>query len=72
MASSLHFRVALTEPAHTRAREYRALYVLTLPLFLVAAALGRLSLRGGGRPAPSLLSEARANAHAIIPYAFMR
>jgi len=69
MASSMSF----SSPADAKSREYRWIYAVTLPAFIAVALLGRLTLRGrqtGGRHA-SLLSEARATAHTIIPFAFM-
>jgi hypothetical protein len=50
-------------------REYKVIYVTTFPLFLVAAAMGRLSASATKRP--SLLNEARELASATIPMAFM-
>jgi hypothetical protein len=56
-------------------RMCRRLVTVTLPFFLVAAAVrrvmpgARLDQRAG--PRPSLYAEARANAYATIPFIFM-
>ena len=69
MASSMSF----SAPADAKSREYRWIYAVTLPAFIVVALLGRLTPRRRlpGAPHASLLSEARATAHTIIPFAFM-
>ena len=52
-------------------REYRWVFALTFPAFLLAVAFGRI---GGAdaRRGRSLMEEARAAAHEVLPYAFMR
>jgi len=67
MASSME----MPAPAGSESREYRWILALTLPLFLVVALLGRLTLRGRSGARRSLLGEARETAHTIIPFAFM-
>lgn len=58
-------------------REYRLIYFATFPLFLVVAALSRLlptgvrSLTTQREGLSSILSEARATAHSVLPHAFM-
>lgn len=69
MASSMSF----SAPTDVKSREYRWIYAVTLPAFVVVALLGRLTVQGR-RTGPlhaSLLSEARSTAHTIIPFAFM-
>lgn len=50
-------------------REYKVIYVMTFPMFLVAATLRRVSASSTRRL--SLLDEARELASATIPMAFM-
>ncbi|MBK1696347.1 hypothetical protein CKO21_03715 [Rhodovibrio salinarum] len=54
--------------------EYRLLMAVSLPIFLVAAMVGRV-LPSGAHAVPgerlSLLAEARAAADTYVPFAFM-
>ena len=52
-------------------REYRWLFALTFPVFLLVAVHERIA-GAGGRTGRSLLEDARAAAHVHLPYAFMR
>ena len=52
-------------------REYRWLFALTFPVFLLVAVHERIA-GAGGKTGRSLLEEARAAAHVHLPYAFMR
>jgi len=45
---------------------------LTFPAFLLVAAHERIANTGGRKSGRSLLEDARAAAHAYLPYAFMR
>ena len=72
MASSLHLHGPLAASLASESREYRWIYAASLPVFLVATAIARLSPRRPRAGRDSLLGEARATAHTIIPFAFMR
>ncbi len=52
-------------------REYRWLFALTFPVFLLVATYERIA-GIGDRTGRSLLEDARAAAHVHLPYAFMR
>lgn len=59
-------------------QEYRLIYALSFPLFLAVSLISRL-LPPRLRPLPfepgsyfAVLSDARATAHSVLPYAFMR
>ena len=70
MATSMHVQDA----PRSDSRDYRWIYALTLPLFVAVALLGRVAAIGrprGRRGSLSLLGEARAAAHTVIPFAFM-
>ena len=51
-------------------REYRWLFALTFPAFLLAVVCGRIG-GAGARRGRSLMDEARAAAHEVLPHAFM-
>lgn len=53
--------------------EMQILFLISYPLCLIAAMMGRLALyvsRRSARPAQSVFAEARASVHAAIGYAF--
>ena len=59
-------------------QEYRLIYALSFPLFLGVSLLSRL-VPAKLRPIPfahgsffAVVADARATAHSILPYAFMR
>ena len=52
-------------------REYRTIYILTFPLFFVAACIARVSGHAGQASDRSLYGEAKKLASASIPMAFM-
>ncbi len=62
--------------AHIRAREakeFRLMFLVTFPLFLVLGLVGRaVSTRGDASKRKSIIAEARAAANTCIPFAFMR
>ena len=68
----------VSAPASARRRrvardtlEYQAIYVITFPLFLFAAAAGRLTGSSTGQERRSVFGEANELASATIPMAFM-
>ncbi|MFN3892362.1 MAG: hypothetical protein ACK4MV_18365 [Beijerinckiaceae bacterium] len=52
-------------------REYRTIYALTFPLFLVAACIARLTGHSSHTGERSIFGEAKKLASASIPMAFM-
>jgi hypothetical protein len=52
-------------------REYRTIYVLTFPLFFVAACIARLTGQASHTGERSVYGEAKKLASASIPMAFM-
>jgi hypothetical protein len=68
------------QPARRRAQEaieFKIMFWVAFPVFLLAAMVGRLLPRRAGlpvlpgEPRPSLIKEARIAAAAMIPFAFM-
>lgn len=71
---------AHTDQAHRKGDsfEYRALVMVSYPIFFVGAVMGRLMPAGEPAtaglvmgPRPSVFSEARASAETYVPFAFM-
>jgi len=80
MATIVHAGPSMAQQRRRRRREFRLIFAVCFPFFLVAAILARLlPVRGrtfgeaGERPARrgSIFEEAKAAANTTIPFAFM-
>lgn len=75
MATIAEPGLSLARQGKDDAREFRLIFAVSFPVFLVAALVARLlPWHGRGAPAarrPSIIEEARIAANTSIPFAFM-